>query len=195
MGKDTKKNFLDSWKNKYRFVILTEDTFEEKFSVNSSKTGVFVFLCFMLVFLVGGTLLSISLTPLKEYIPGYTSNNMRRNVVELNSLSDSLINKLAKNDVYLNNLKKIISGNLSEKTNSKIISEKEKIKDILFEKVLADSLLRIQIEEDERFSLHNKSEKKKHTKKSLSKLVLLLKVLIQMLSILELILFLKKMLQ
>ena len=99
MGKDTKKNFLDSWKNKYRFVILTEDTFEEKFSVNSSKTGVFVFLCFMLVFLVGGTLLSISLTPLKEYIPGYTSNNMRRNVVELNSLSDSLINKLEKNDV------------------------------------------------------------------------------------------------
>ena len=54
MGKDTKKNFLDSWKNKYRFVVLTEDTFEEKFSVNSSKTGVFVFLCFMLVFLVGG---------------------------------------------------------------------------------------------------------------------------------------------
>ena len=52
MGKDTKKNFLDSWKNKYRFVVLTEDTFEEKFSVNSSKTGVFVFLCFMLVFLV-----------------------------------------------------------------------------------------------------------------------------------------------
>ena len=167
MGKDTKKNFLDSWKNKYRFVVLTEDTFEEKFSVNSSKTGVFVFLCFMLVFLVGGTLLSIGLTPLKEYIPGYTSNNMRRNVVELNSLSDSLINKLAKNDVYINNLKKIISGNMSEKTNSKIISEKEKIKDILFEKVLADSLLRIQIEEDERFSLHNKSEKKKHSKKSL----------------------------
>ena len=65
---------------------------------------------FALVFLIGGTTLLISLTPLREYIPGYTSTNMRRHVVELNHLSDSLLTAIESKDRYLENIKLIIDG-------------------------------------------------------------------------------------
>ena len=101
MSKEQKRGFWEKWRYKYRFVVLNSDNFEERLSFKLSRLNVFVLSSFALVFLIGGTTLLISLTPLREYIPGYTSTNMRRQVVEMNHLSDSLLTAIESKDRYL----------------------------------------------------------------------------------------------
>ena len=91
MERKRNNGFWQRWRHKYRLVILSADNFEERLSFMLSRLNIFVFSSFVLLFLIGGTCLLIALTPIREYIPGYTSSNMRRDVVELNRLSDSLL--------------------------------------------------------------------------------------------------------
>ena len=148
------------WRYKYRFVILNSDTFEERLAFTLSKLNLFVLCCFSLLLLIGGTSLIIATTSLKEYIPGYASSNMRRNVVALSHLSDSLLVTIEQNILYINNLKAIINGGEP--------LEKKHLQDLGFEKntppsfetVLADSVLRNQIEDEERFSLFSSDGRK-----------------------------------
>ena len=88
MSKDKKKNsFWNRWRFKYSFVILNSETFEERLSFNISRLNVFLLSCITITLLMGGTALVIAFSPLREYIPGYTSTNIRRQMVTLNQLS------------------------------------------------------------------------------------------------------------
>ena len=113
--------------------------------------------------MIGGTTLLISLTPLREYIPGYTSTNMRRQVVELNHLSDSLLTAIESNDRYLNNIRFIVDGKTPEEVDDINTSTTQNIEDIVFETVSEDSVLRKQIEEEERFSLFASANNKEQS--------------------------------
>ena len=132
---------------------MNSDNFEERLSFKLSRLNVFVLSSFALVFLIGGTALLISLTPLREYIPGYTSTNMRRHVVELNHLSDSLLTAIESKDRYLENIKFIVDGKTPSDIEEAISVEKSAIENVVFETISEDSVLRKQIEEEERFSL------------------------------------------
>ena len=153
MSKDEKRGFWERWRYKYRFVILNSDNFEERLSFKLSRLNVFVLGSFALVFLIGGTTLLISLTPLREYIPGYTSTNMRRHVVELNHLSDSLLTAIESKDRYLEKIKLIVDGKTPSDVEDLISVENNTIENVVFETISEDSALRKQIEEEERFSL------------------------------------------
>ena len=153
MSEEEKRGFWEKWRYKYRFVILNSDNFEERLSFKLSRLNVFVLSSFALVFLIGGTTLLISLTPLREYIPGYTSTNMRRHVVELNHLSDSLLTAIESKDRYLENIKFIVDGKTPSDIEDLISVENNSIENVVFETISEDSVLRKQIEEEERFSL------------------------------------------
>lgn len=153
MSEEKKRGFWERWRYKYRFVVLNSDNFEERLSFRLSRLNLFVLSSFALVFLIGGTTLLISLTPLREYIPGYTSTNMRRQVVELNHLSDSLLAIMRGNDQYLNNIRFIIDGKTPKGVNDTTRTSSQIIDDVVFETITEDSVLRKQIEEEERFSL------------------------------------------
>ena len=153
MSEEEKRGFWEKWRYKYRFVVLNSDNFEERLSFKLSRLNVFVLSSFALVFLIGGTILLIALTPLREYIPGYTSTNMRRQVVGLNHLSDSLLAVIESKDRYLNNIRFIIDGKTPEEIDDINTSITQNIEDIVFETVSEDSVLRMRIEEEERFSL------------------------------------------
>ena len=58
------------------------------------------------------TTLFIAFTPLKEYIPGYTSTKLKREATELALKSDSLEFAIKKNEAYLESIKKVLNGNL-----------------------------------------------------------------------------------
>lgn len=153
MSEEEKRGFWQRWRYKYRFVILNSDNFEERLSFKLSRLNVFVLSSFFLVFLIGGTILLISLTPLREYIPGYTSTNMRRDVVKLNHMSDSLLTLIESKDRYLKNIQLIIDGKTPEEINDTNTIRTRSLENIIFETVYEDSVLRTQIEDEERFNL------------------------------------------
>lgn len=57
------------------------------------------------------TAITIAYTPLREYIPGYSSQTqLEREVYALSQRADSIERELARKDVYFNNLKMVIEG-------------------------------------------------------------------------------------
>jgi len=151
-NKKKKESFWNKWRFKYRLVVLNSETFEERLSFNMSKLNVFLFVCVSLTLLVGGTATIIAFSPLREYIPGYTSTNIRRQVVSLNVLSDSLKTELDSRERYLQNIKNIIEGTLVD-TSDFYVPENVSIQnDGAVERIYEDSMLRERIESEERFN-------------------------------------------
>lgn len=107
-----KKNLWQRLTARYRLVLLNDETFEEVTSFQLSRMNVYVLGSTILVILVLVTVSAIVYTPLKEYIPGYADVNMRRNIMELKLKSDSLEKAMLTNEHYLQNIRRIINGDL-----------------------------------------------------------------------------------
>jgi hypothetical protein len=96
--------------NKRRLIILNEDTFEETFSLKLTLMNVFWlqvsnFNHFVTTFI-------IAFTPLREFIPGYSSSKLKKDALELALKSDSLSRALKKNEVYIKSIQKVLTGEL-----------------------------------------------------------------------------------
>ena len=97
---------------KNRLVILNEDTFEEIFSLRLTLMNVFVATTIGAMLIIFITTYIIAFTPLREYIPGYASTQLKKDATELALKSDSLSNALKKNEAYIQSLKKVLTGDL-----------------------------------------------------------------------------------
>lgn len=98
--------------NKRRLIILNEDTFEETFSLKLTLMNVFVVLGLGAIFIIFVTTFIIAFTPLREFIPGYSSSKLKRDATELALKSDSLSRALEQNEAYIKSLKKVLTGEL-----------------------------------------------------------------------------------
>jgi len=107
-SKKIKKKLL----HKYRLVVLNEATFEERFSFKLNRLNVFVFSTVFAVFLIVITTILIAFTPLREYIPGYSSTALKKRAVNLTYKTDSLETALAINQQYLASIKKVLTGDV-----------------------------------------------------------------------------------
>lgn len=97
---------------KNRFVILNEDTFEEIFSFKLTLINVFLVAtlgAFLIIFI---TTYIIAFTPLKEYIPGYSSSQLKKDATNLALKSDSLTAILHNNEIYLASVRKALTGDV-----------------------------------------------------------------------------------
>ena len=97
---------------KNRFVILNEDTFEEIFSFKLTLINVFLVAtlgAFLIIFI---TTYIIAFTPLKEYIPGYSSSKLKQEATNLALKSDSLTTILHNNEIYLASVRKALTGDV-----------------------------------------------------------------------------------
>jgi hypothetical protein len=95
-----------------RLVILNEDSFEVVFSLKLSVMNVFIFGTLGAIFLIAITTYIIAFTPLREYIPGYSSTKLKQDALMLGLKSDSLEFQLKKNDAYIESVKKVLTGDL-----------------------------------------------------------------------------------
>lgn len=98
---------------KNRLVILNDDTFEELFSLRLTLMNVFVVVGVGAIVIIFITTFIIAFTPLREYIPGYPSTELKRNATELALKSDSLEFAIKKNEAYLQSIQKVLNGNLA----------------------------------------------------------------------------------
>ncbi|MBS1595602.1 MAG: M23 family metallopeptidase [Bacteroidetes bacterium] len=97
-------------KNKFRFVVLNDETFEEKFSLTLTRMNVWVFISTIAVVLVMLTASAIIYTPLKYFIPGFGDYNYRSQIVALTFRTDSLEQQLEQRALYLDDIAKVVSG-------------------------------------------------------------------------------------
>lgn len=146
---DTKKR---SWRDKYRFAIYNDKTYEEVWYIRMTRYNGFLLLVFILLFIIGITTVLISFTNLRELIPGYPDGNTRRNII-MNALRlDSLENELELRDQYFANINAIISGRepLDRVAGQDTMANYE---EITFSNSEEDSLLRLQVEREEQYNL------------------------------------------
>ena len=143
--------------DKYRLVVLNEDTFEERFSLKLSRLNVFVLggvLSFLLILV---TTFIITFTPIKEFIPGYSSTDLKIKATKLAFQTDSLKRKLDILNDYTKALQPILTGEIKADNldTTKIESGKIVIKDSLLNASKEDSLFREKIESRDRFPIQN----------------------------------------
>ena len=159
--KKKSREFTKKLLHKYRLVILNEDTFEERFAIKLTRLNVFVLTSISAIVLVFLTTLLIAFTPLREYIPGYSSARLKKKATELNYKTDSLLQELEVNKQYYASVKKVLTGDVSAfGFNRDSILEASKI-DVDINEVQTnreDSLLRDKVEKEDKYNLFDDSD-------------------------------------
>ena len=150
--KQLKKKLL----HKYRLVILNEDTFEERISFKLSRLNVFVAGTFFTVFLIAITTILIAFTPLREYIPGYSSTRLKQRAIRNTDIVDSLERVLNANIVYLDTIRKALAGEVNiGSINRDSLIEQFRIDPATVDLSpnRQDSLLRAEVENEDRYNI------------------------------------------
>ncbi len=104
-------NTLKRLRNRYRLVVMNDDTYEEVVTFKLSRLSVYIMLSTIFVVLVGLTVALIVFTPLKYYIPGTGTNY--KTVMELKELKYKVdeMEKQNKNNIqYIDGIKKALAG-------------------------------------------------------------------------------------
>lgn len=148
------KRFRRKLLHKYRLVILNEETFEERFSFKLNRLNVFVFSTLFALFLILATTFIIAFTPLREYIPGYSSTTLKKKATRLAYETDSLQKILAVNEQYLASIKKVLTGNVKTVNFNKdsIIELAKTDPSILIRTSRKDSLLREAVAKEDKYN-------------------------------------------
>ena len=155
-NKKTKKKFAKKLLHKYRMVILNEDTFEERFSFRLTRLNVFVTVGLSIIFLVVATTILIAFTPLREYIPGYSSADLKERATKLAYVSDSLQNVIRLNDQYLSSIKNALTGEFDPDELNRDSLLSEPITELEYQeinRIKADSLLREEVEQEDKYNI------------------------------------------
>lgn len=150
MAKNDKKK--RNWRDKYRFSVINDTTFEEVWRVRLTKYNAFLLITLLVVFIIGSTTSLIAFTNLREFIPGYPDVTMRRNILMSAIRLDSLDRELVLRDKYFATLNAIVSGNQPVEINVRQDSTMN-YKAIDFSITPEDSALRASVENEERYNL------------------------------------------
>jgi len=101
---------LKRLRNRYRLVVMNDDTYEEVVTFKLSRLSVYIGLSTIFVVLVGLTVALIVFTPLKYYIPGYDDLKVGREYRQMKYRVDSLETQVNYQSKYIDNIKNVLNG-------------------------------------------------------------------------------------
>ncbi|MFZ8960401.1 MAG: M23 family metallopeptidase [Flavobacteriia bacterium] len=156
-----KKTLRKKLFNPYRMVIVNEETFEEQIQVRISRIGIFLLSLFVLVTLSAGIFALIAYTPMKEYIPGYDSNELRKKATQNLFVTDSLIEIYNQNLQYLNAVRAVWAEDVDyqdPETSDLGLNDNEQNDAEPISIVPEDSLLRAFVAQQEKYNPNISSE-------------------------------------
>jgi murein DD-endopeptidase MepM/ murein hydrolase activator NlpD len=156
MEEKKKTSFWTKIRNRYRLVVMNDDTFEEQFSLKLTPLNTVVLVGLVSILMIVLTVSLIAFTPLREYIPGYgTEINTRQELINLALKVDSLQYELSLRTAAMDNLKNIISGNISDDSTKNVppTSVKGNIGNLDVKPSKEDSEFRAQVESQDKYSL------------------------------------------
>src|SRR4030095_16126731 len=110
MAKPDAGSTLKRLRNRYRLVVMNDDTYEEVVTFKLSRLSVSIVLSTIFVVLVGFPVALIVFTPLKYYIPGYDDPRMGRQYRQMKYTVDSLNRQIDHHSNYIDNIKKVLNG-------------------------------------------------------------------------------------
>lgn len=120
MIKPDVNNTLKRLRNRYRLVVMNEDTYEEVVTFKLSRVSVYIGLSTLFVLLVGLTVALIAFTPLKLYIPGFGDARQANELKTLKVRADSIEQSLIYKQQYIDNISKILKGNVIKPDTAKL---------------------------------------------------------------------------
>ena len=119
---------LKRLRNRYRLVVMNDDTYEEVVTFKLSRLSVYIMLCTIFVVLVGLTVALIVFTPLRYYIPGSgTDYQADRELRQMKYKTDSLEKELKYQEQYRQGLQKVFRGDVTKLDTTLIEVPKEEI--------------------------------------------------------------------
>lgn len=143
-------------------VIVNDDTFEEKISFNLSRLNVFVLVGFTAIGLIALTTLLIAFTPLREYIPGYSSTKLKERALNNSEVLDSLEIAVEKQMQRMASIQKVLTGDVrSIEVNSDSLVDKATIdfEELNLDPSAADSLLRETVAREDKYNFFEEVSK------------------------------------
>jgi len=157
MAKEIKKKrlWVQNLLNRYRIVAINEITFEEKFFLRISQFNIIIFIFLFATFVAIGSFFLIAFTPLKEFIPGYTSLSIRKEAIRNSFLLDSLSIEFQKKDRFITSIKSALIGEINSKENS-LLDDKSKVPKALNSDnpmSKADSILRLEVIQEDKYNV------------------------------------------
>ncbi|WP_299393673.1 M23 family metallopeptidase [uncultured Gelidibacter sp.] len=150
------KKFAKKLLHKYRLVVLNEDTFEERFAIKLTRLNVFVIVSLSTILLVAATTFLIAFTPLREFIPGYSSAKLKKQATELSFKTDSLQKIIDVNDKYFNSIKRVLSGDVKTvefNKDSILNAANEESGQLTVRPTKQDSILREKVDKEDKYNL------------------------------------------
>jgi murein DD-endopeptidase MepM/ murein hydrolase activator NlpD len=149
-----KKSFMSRLRNKYRLVIMNDETLEERLTFRLSRLNVFVVLGTLTIILIILTSILIAFTPLREYIPGYTNVGLQKKLYEMQIKTDSIEKGLKKRDIFIQNMKDVMNGKDLSTDVPLTKDTLHKYNNIKLKKSPEDSLLRAEMENQGKYNLY-----------------------------------------
>jgi murein DD-endopeptidase MepM/ murein hydrolase activator NlpD len=140
-------------RNKFRLVVMNDQTLEEKFSLRLTPMNILVFGGTAVLTLITVTLYLIAFTPLREYIPGYTDVRVRRNLVQMAIRADSLEQQMAARESYLSGLLNVLEGKADSLPGQRPATVAVTDSSRRLPRSVEDSILRQEMEAADRFEL------------------------------------------
>ena len=159
-AKKKSKKIKQKLTDKYRLVVLNESTFEERFSLKLSLLNVFVLGGVFSILLVAVTCVIIAFTPIKEYIPGYSSSSLKIKATKLNLEADSLKRQLAVLQNYTKALQPILTGEIEPEAidSIQIDATQRTIDENKLNASKQDSLFREKVDTKTKFALQSNAK-------------------------------------
>ncbi|MCC6280179.1 MAG: M23 family metallopeptidase [Saprospiraceae bacterium] len=111
---DDDRSLMDKLRDKYRLVIMNDDTFEEVTSIKLTPLAVYVGLSTLIVGTAILVTMAIIWTPLKRYIPGYGDFKRDAEISQLVDKVGELENEIEAHRQYNENFRKLLVGDMKD---------------------------------------------------------------------------------
>ncbi|WP_438961170.1 M23 family metallopeptidase [Nonlabens sp.] len=157
MAKERQKGKLkQKWLHRYRMIVLNDDTFEERFSLKLTRLNVFMVTAISAIILIALTTVLIAFTPLREFIPGYASTKLTKDVIHLEAKTDSLLTSIALQQQKYDRIQMVLSGNITAAEYAKIDSVariETAMNQEVPEQIKEDSILREEVAREDKYNV------------------------------------------
>ena len=157
MAKDKKNKrlWIQNLLNRYRMVVINETTFEEKFFIRISQFNIIVLVLLFVTLTAIGSFFLVAFTPLKEFIPGYTSLTIRKEGIRNSFLLDSLTLEFEKQDRFISSIKSALTGEINWEENSLLDDQSQSPEVLNSDNAMseADSLLRLEVIQEDKYNV------------------------------------------